>query len=414
MKKLAINGGEPVVGKKFKWFEWPVFDSSDEKILKEVLQGRRWCRIYKGSWTEKFEKEWAGFHDAKYCIAVSNGTVSLELIMKTLGIKPGDEVIVPAITFIATVSAVSELQAIPVFADVEKDTCQIDASSIEEKITEKTKAIIGVHYGGYPFNIDKVKEICKKYNLYLIEDAAHAHGTEWKGKKVGSFGNFGSFSFQESKSLTSGEGGAVITNDEDLYQQARLIHNIGRVLGEPDYLHYILSSNYRLSEFQSALLLSQLNRLPDQIIIKEKNGEFLKEELEKLGLLPLKKDERITQRGYYFMVLRYQKEEFSGLERDKFLQALRAEGIPVGKGYGIPLYKNPCFKKEFLSKVYQKDILEILPNYENLYLPNSEKICEEQITIPHYILLSSKEKLSLIVEAVKKIKENIKELKEEE
>lgn len=411
MAKLALLGGKPVVGKKFKWTEWPLFSRLDEDNLFRVLQGRRWCRLYPNSWAEKFEKKWAKFCNSKYCILTSNGTVSLELALKTLKVKPGDEVIVPAVTFIASVSAITEVGGVPIFADIDPETAQIDPSSVEEKITKRTRGILGVHYAGYPFDLDKILKICKRYNLFLLEDCAHAHGSEWKDKKVGSFGEFGSFSFQETKSLTSGEGGAVITNRKDFYEEALLINNIGRVLGKPGYLHFTLSSNYRLSEFQAALLLSQLRRLPRQSQLKEENGEFLKKELKNLGLLPLKPDKRITRRGYYFIVFRYKKENFSEIPRDTFMEALQAEGVPAGKAYGVPLYKNPCFEKEALSEVYPREILKNLPNYSQLWLPGSEKFCEEQVVFLHWILLGRKERLQKIVDAVEKIKKNIGELK---
>ncbi len=240
----------------------------------------------------------------------------------------------------------------------------------------------------------------KKYDLFLIEDCAHAHGTEWKGKKVGARGNIGCFSFQESKSLPSGEGGIILTNEEDLVEKAKLIHNIGRIVGRPGYEHYILSSNYRLSEFQAALLLAGMSRLKEQTNHKDRTGKFLAKELAKIeGIKPLKQDSRITKRGYYYFVLRYDKTKFDGISRDRFLEALKAEGIPADKGYGIPLYRQPAFKKE---------------NIENLYLPAIERICaQEQITLPHQVLLAEEEYLQkIIIEAVVKIKQNIDELHE--
>ena len=241
-------------------------------------------KIYEGSWAEKFEKKWADYCDTKYCIATSNGTVSLELSLKVLGINEGDEVITTPITFIATPSSISEVGAIPVFADIDYETGQISATSIEDKITENTKAVIGVHYGGYPFDIDEVRKVCRKHNLFLIEDCAHAHGTKWKNKHIGGWGHFGSFSFQASKSLAGGEGRAIITNYKKFYDKALLIHNIGRIPGKLGYYHYYLSSNYRLAELLAGFLLSQFKKLKKQTETKEKNGEWLKNELKNLGL----------------------------------------------------------------------------------------------------------------------------------
>jgi len=412
MPKLALRGGEPIA-KNVKIPEWPVYNEQDKKVLLDVLERRKWCRLYKGSVAEKFEEAFAQFQEAKYGIAVANGTIALELALKTLGVGVGDEVLVPACTFIATASAVSEVGAIPIFVDVDPETYQIDPTKIEENITSRTKGVIAVHYGGYPVDLDAVLPLVKKHNLFLIEDCAHAHGTEWKWKKVGAIGDMGCFSFQESKSLTSGEGGVVLTNKEDLAKKAKLIHNIGRVVGRPGYEHYILSSNYRLSEFQAALLLSGIPRLKEQTDRKDKAGKFLAKELAKIeGIKPLKQDPRITKRGYYYFILRYDKTKFGGISRDHFLDALRAEGVPAEKGYGVPLYRQPAFKKENIKKAYPNRTSSF-PDYENLYLPTVERICaEEQITLPHQILLAKEEDLQKIVEAIVKIKQNIDELQE--
>ncbi|MCM8803283.1 MAG: DegT/DnrJ/EryC1/StrS family aminotransferase [Candidatus Omnitrophica bacterium] len=410
MGKLAINGGEKVIESPDFWDRWPKIEKIDKESILKILEKGNLCRLYKGSWSEIFEKKWAKFTDTKYCIATSNGTVSLELSLRTLGVKAQDKIITTPITFVATASSISELGAIPLFVDIDFNTGQISADGIEGSIDKDTIGVIGVHYGGYPFDIDKVKKVCKKYKLFLIEDSAHAHGTKWKGKHVGGFGEFGSFSFQESKSLQSGEGGAIITNNKRLYEEALLIHNIGRVLGKPGYYHYILSSNYRLPELCAGLLLSQLTKLKKQTKIKEKNANWLKENLKQLGIEPLPYDKRITQRGYYFIIFKFNKEFFGDISRDKFLEAINAEGIPFGRGYGYPLYKNPAFTKKALSKIYPENILKILPDYENLYLENSEKFCQVQLTLTHRVLLSPKEKLQKIIDAVVKIKENIDEL----
>jgi len=369
-----------------------------------VLEGRRWCRIYPNSWAERFEQAFARYHDAQYCLAVANGTVSLELALKSCGIKAGDEVLVPAVTFIATVSAVTEVGATPVFVDIDPETATVSPEAVEAAVTSRTKALIAVHYGGYPCDFDRLLPICEKHGLILIEDAAHAQGTEWKGRKVGAYGAMGSFSFQETKSLASGEGGAVVTDNEELADKARLIHNIGRVVGRPGYAHYVLSSNYRLSEFQAALLLSQLSRLPQWTKVKHENGRWLNRQFRELGgLEPLREDERITCRGYYFYILRYDPEQFQGLSRDQFVQAWNAEGVPAHVAYGHPLYRNPAFEPAALRDVWICPSGS-LPDYQNLYLPASEKFCQQQIVLPHPVLLSERADLELVVEAARKIR----------
>jgi len=408
--KLAIFGGPQEAAELSETIpRWPKVCDDDKKALIEVLESRKWCRIYSGSKAELFEKTFSEYHDAKYGIAVSNGTVSLELALKTIGIGFGDEVIVPAVTFIATASAVTEVGAIPIFADIDPETATMSSRDLERSITEQTKAVIVVHYGGYSANFDEILPIVRKNNLSLIEDSAHAHGTEWRGRKVGAIGDMGSFSFQESKSLTAGEGGIVLTDNDKLAEKARLIHNIGRVVGRPGYEHYILSSNYRLTEIQAALLLSKLKVLPQEVETKHSNGEYLASKLKKIGGVdPLKRDPRITKRGYYFFIIKYNSKEFNGLPKDKFLQALRAEGVPAGCGYGMPLYKQPAFKKENLKNVIPKGTR--VPDYENLYLLGSEEFTAKEITLPHQILLAERKALGLIVSSIEKIKENIDEL----
>ncbi|MFH1904862.1 MAG: DegT/DnrJ/EryC1/StrS family aminotransferase [bacterium] len=410
MAKLAVNGGVPVA-RDLIVEKWPIIDDKDRSAVLEVVNSQDWCRLHENSKVGQFEGKYANFHGAKHCIATANGTVSLQLALRTLGIKAGDEAIVPAVSFIATASAVAEIGAIPIFADIDSETAQISPEAIEETITSRTKAVIIVHYSGYPANFDAILPIAKKHNLKVVEDAAHAHGTEWKRRKVGAIGDIGSFSFQGTKSLCAGEGGCVLTNDAGLAEKAQLIDNIGRVLGAPGYEHHILSSNYRMSEFCGAVLLSQLEKFPEQLDMREKNGEFLASELEKIGgVNPLKKDLRITKRGYCFFVIRYDRKGFKDIPRDKFIKALNAEGIPCHVAYRVPLYKQTAFKKINIRQLIP-EILGEIPDYENLYLSASEKFCfEEQIAISHRILLH-RANIQLILNAIVKIKNNIGELK---
>ncbi len=410
MAKLAILGG-PKAAERLQVPPWPMYGEEDKRAVLEVLESRRWCRLYAGSRVEAFEKAYAEYHDAKYGIAVSNGTVAIELALLACGIRPGDEVLVPAVTFIASASAIVRVGAVPVFVDSDPETLSISPAGIEAAITERTRGVVAVHYGGYPVDFDAILPIVRRHNLVLIEDCAHAQGTEWKGRKVGALGHMGTFSFQETKSLTAGEGGIVLTNDEALAKEASLLHNIGRVVGRPGYEHHVLASNYRMSEFQGALLCAQMRRLPEQVAIKHENGEFLAEGLRQIGgLEPLKRDARITQRGYYFFVIRYNREHFDGLHRDRFVEALRAEGVPCGTAYGMPLYKQPAFRRERIEPLLHP-ASKPWPDYEHLYLPVAERFCaEEQITIPHEVLLADRSGIQAILDAAAKIKENVGEL----
>jgi dTDP-4-amino-4,6-dideoxygalactose transaminase len=411
--KLAINGGERSAAKLASMIPpWPVADEEAKRSVLDVLDGHDWCRIYEYSRVRKFEIAFADYHDASHAIAVANGTVALELALLAGGVKAGDEVLVPALTFIASASAVACIGAIPIFVDSDPYTLSISVKDAEKRITKKTRAIVGVHYAGYPIDFDSIKPFAERNGLLLVEDCAHAHGTEWKGRKVGAIGDVGGFSFQASKSLAAGEGGIVLTDNDQIADKATLIHNIGRAVGKPGYLHYVLSSNYRMTEMQGALLLSLMRHLPWQTEYKHEVGAYLADRLRRIGgVEPLKSDERITRRGYYFFVIKYNAEEFGGIDRDTFLKALGAEGVPCGAGYGVPLYKNAAFLPENLALVGTL-AGQNLPDYSKLHLPIVERFCaEQQITIPHTVLLAGRQGADMIADAVVKIKENLEELR---
>lgn len=412
MAKLAINGG-PKAAEALELPKWPMLDAEDKKAVLEALESRHWCRIYPGSRVEEFEGLFAAYHDAQHGIAASNGTAALELALRACGIRAGDEVLVPAVTFIASASAiVTSVGAVPVFVDIDPETSSISPEGMQEAISDRTRGVVAVHYGGYPVDFDRILPIVEEHGLVLIEDCAHAQGTEWKGQKVGTFGHMGAFSFQETKPFTAGEGGIVLTDDQEIAERARLLHNIGRVVGRPGYEHHVLASNYRMLELQAALLLAQLRRYQrDQVKVKHENGEFLAEGLREIGgVEPLKRDERITQRGYYFFVIRYDSEQFGGAHRDRFLEALKAEGVPCGVGYDIPLYKQPAFKRERIEPLLPESS-KPWPDYENMHLSVSEHFCaNEQVTLPHLVLLAGRRGMQTILEAVGKIKANPAEL----
>jgi dTDP-4-amino-4,6-dideoxygalactose transaminase len=414
MNALALNGGPAVAaGLRESSGTWPLaVDAEAQTLLRQVLESGHWGRLHPNSYAEQFEIAFSAFQQARHGIAVANGTVSLQLILRCLNIGFGDEVIVPALTFIATASAVAEVGAIPIFVDVHPETLTIDPDAAAAAITPRTRAILGVHYGGYPIDFDRLLPLTVEHGIHLIEDAAHAQGTQWRGTGVGALGAFGSFSFQESKSLPSGEGGIILTNDDDLADRARLLHHIGRRMDRPDYMHYALASNYRLSEFQAALLLTQLKHLPEQVRQRDQTGRALDAALEETGiLLPQRRDQRVTQRGYYFAIYRYQEEKLDGVPRAAFLAALNAEGVPASSGYGIPVYRYPAFSAEALQRSPLRGVPD-LPRYDQISLPVTERICDhEQITIPHPVLLAGTEVVTLIADSVAKIAAHRDELR---
>lgn len=402
MAHLAALGGTPVAPKGLT-VRWPETGDAERQAILQVLEKGEWCRVGlpdEHSEVAQFEREWASYHDARYCIAVCNGTVALMVALWALDLRHGDEVIVPAVTFIATADAVVLCGGVPVFVDIDTTTYQIDPDAVEAAVTERTKAICVVHYAGYPCDLDRIRAIAEKHGLPVVEDCAHAHGTEWRGRKVGAHITCGGFSFQQSKSLTAGEGGAVVTDDGDLADRIWALHNCGRPKGVGRYEHHIVGGNFRLSEWQGAMLRAQLRRLPEQTRRRMENGAWLAEQLRQLGgLEPLQRDERITQRGYYFFVIRYNAEAFGGVHRDVFLRALRAEGIPAFAGYGVPVYRHPSYTE---SGVPHK----VLP------CPNAEHACaHEQITLSNHLLLD-RAHCQAVVDACAKISMHLDELRQ--
>lgn len=367
---------------------WPVYDKLEIKALEDTLKSGKWGSI-DGNRVNEFEKKFAKFHDAKFGICVNSGTKALEIALKALGIKPDDEVIVPAYTFIATAYAVAELGAKPVFVDIDSNSYNISPIEIEKAVTKKTKAIIPVHFAGMPADMEKIMKVAKKYNLFVIEDAAQAHGAEFRGRKVGTIGDISIFSFQSSKNITCGEGGIILTNNEGLAKKCRSLVNCGRKEGEPWYMHYILGGNSRLTEFQAAILLAQLTRLKNHIKIREKNAKLLTEGLRKIpGIEPLKRDKNVTVHSYHLYIFKYKSKYFNGLPKDKFIKALNAESIPAASGYIMPLTRQPAFKDLKITKTFRA----------------SEQACKEAVWLPHHILLGNKQNMDDIVRVTKNIK----------
>ncbi len=312
----------------------------------------------------------------------------------------------------ATITTIFYVNAIPIFADIDPETYTIDPKSVESVISERTKAIMPVHISGRPADMDALLSIAEKYDLYIIEDACQAWGSEWKGRRVGAIGDIGAFSFQSSKNITSGEGGMIVTDDEDLYVKAWSLHNCGRLPKGPWYEHHLPGGNYRMTEFQAAILLVQLERFDEHTERRMSNARYLNSGLSKIdGIKPLKDDERITRNAYHLYIFRFDPEAFGGISKSLLAEALQAEGIPASVGYSRPLYKEPYlehFKRCPLSCPYYGKAVD----YSKVRLPNAEKACYvEGLWLPQYVLLGSKEDMDDILDAFEKVKENIDELK---
>ena len=398
---LALLGGKPVRTKP--WPTWPVYGLAEEQALLRVLHSGKWGKT-EGTETATFEKRFADYIGVKHAIAVVNGTVSLRIALLAAGIEAGDEVIVPPYTFLATATAVVEANAVPVFVDINRETFNIDPAQIEKAITSRTRAIIPVHVGGLACDMDAIMSIAKKHNLTVIEDAAHAHGSEYRGKRVGAIGHFGSFSFQSSKNLNSGEGGIITTNDDALADTCRSIHNCGRIKGGKWYEHHVMSSNYRLSEFQSAILNAQFDRLDEQTNRRDANGRYLDSKLSKIpGITPQRRDASATRNAYHLYLFRYDATTF-GIPRERFVQAMEAEGIPVSSGYVIPLYKQPLFANKNFGPYTGAISSRAECDYANLNLPNCEAICAgEGAWLYQSVLLGDRSDMDDIVNAATKI-----------
>lgn len=393
---LALHGGTPVRSPEKVWPDWPVYDDREKRALMEVLESRTW---FYGPRVEQFEKEFAAFQDAQYCVSCNSGTAGLEIALEALDIGQGDEVIVPPYTFVATVSAVSRVGATPIFVDLDKSWC-MDPNAAEAAITRRTRAIMPVHFGGRVCDIDRLRSIAQARGVALIEDACHSWGAKWKGKGTGALGLCGIFSFQQSKNMTGGEGGAILTDNEDFAKLCRSIVNCGREAGMPWYHHINVGTNARLTEFQAALLSVQLSRLEEQTLKRERNGALLNSELPEIeGLVPQPSSNRITRRAYHLYCLRIEESAF-GCSREKFIEACQAEGLPITSGYPLPLYKQPVFKK-------LKDF-----DYDTCHCPVAEDLCYKSgMWILHPVLLTEESDMWDIVNIMRKVKENVAFLK---
>ncbi len=341
--KLAIDGGTPIRTKPFP--AWPVYDEREEHNLLEVLHSGRWG-VLAGDKTAEFERRFAEYQAAAYGICVPNGTLALEMALRALDIGPGDEVITSPYTFVATANAVLAVGAVPVFADISLASYNLDPAQVANAITERTKALIPVHIGGRPADMDALTDLAGRHNLRILEDACQAWGAEWRGRRVGAIGDLGTFSFQSSKNITAGEGGIVVTNDAGLAERCWSLHNVGRVRGGAWYQHEIVGWNLRMTEWQAAVLLAQLERLPKHTVRREANARYLAEAVSEVrGITPLPDDPRITQHARHLFIMRYDPAAFGGRTRDEFIAALRAEGIePVTPGY-VPLHRTPAIRR---------------------------------------------------------------------
>ena len=374
--------------------QWPMPAGREIELVTEVVRSGKWWRM-SGTMVTEFEKKFADYHDAKFCLGVTNGTQALELVLAALGIQSGDEVIVPAFTFISTFTAPMYCNATPVPVDVDKDTFCMLPESFENAITSKTKAVIPVHMAGHMCDMEQISKIAKKHNILVIEDAAHAHGASIKGKRPGFYADAATFSFQNGKIMTCGEGGAVITNSEELYQELFLLHGVGRPADDKVYRHIVLGTNARMNEFQAAILLAQLERLGEWNQKRSENFCYLNMLLEKVeGINPQKMSPDVTQNPHYMYMFYYDSSQFGNVSRDKFVECLCEEGIPAFISY--PVVSNTEF---YRNKDFRGHIT-LSRDQEEYYLPNAENIASEVIWLPHYTLLGDMRDVEKIYDTI--------------
>jgi dTDP-4-amino-4,6-dideoxygalactose transaminase len=360
---------------------WPVYGERERELLEEVLASGVW-----GGFNEivvRFEEVFAAFQQCLHGISAFNGTVTLETALEVGGIRPGDEVIVPAISFISTATAVSRLGAVPVFVDIDPETFNLDPERAAAAVTRRTRAILVVHFGGLMADMDRFTRLAAERELLLIEDAAHAHGSEWGGSRAGSFGLAGSFSFQNSKVMTAGEGGLLTTNDDGFAERARSFINQGRQAGAGWFHHYSLGTNLRMTAFQAAVLLAQLERLPEQISTREANAHRLRAALAGVpGLQFQQAPAQATAHSWYLLLGRVDAAKF-GKTRDQLHWQLKTAGVPCTPFYPHPLYGNP---------MYKDGRCRVMP------CPVAEECVRDSFWLPHRVLLAEPDTIEAIAE----------------
>ena len=402
--KPAILGGSRVRSQEFP--SWPVADQTDEQALADVVRSKHWFRG-NGAAVSRFEQAYAQLTGAKFCLATSSGTGALQTSLAALEVGPGDEVILPPYTFVATLNVILNMYALPVFVDSDLETAQIDARKIEAAITPKTTAMIPVHLAGATADIDTILPLARKHKVPVIEDTCQSHLAEWRKRKAGTYGATGCFSFQASKNLNCGEGGAILTNDERIYETCFAYHwnGGGRKRGALDLTDSIHGTKFLMTEFQAAMLLAQMSRLERQTATREGNAQYLASLLREIpGVPPARMYEGCTRNTYHGFLFRYQKDHFAGMPRAKFLKALAAEGIPTSAGYS-PLNKRQYLKNALRSKGYQRlySKQELARLEERNQCPANDQLCEQAVWIMQSVFLAGRSDMDQIAEAIRKI-----------
>jgi dTDP-4-amino-4,6-dideoxygalactose transaminase len=405
--KLAILGGEPVRKNK-SWPEWPYVD---DRILEAVVKTTKsgiWCRIQSATGTvPTFEKDYARLMGARFCVATGSGTQALHTCVEALGIGAGDEVITSPYTDPGTIAAILSARALPVLADLDTASFQLDPADVERRITENTRAIMPVHMMGQPCHLERIMALATQHKLAVIEDAAQAHLSEYQGKKLGTIASLGCFSFQSSKTIACGEGGAVLGDDEELMDKCYTVHNHGtNRRGRTE----LIGPKYRMNEFEAAVLLAQLSGAQERFLRRNHNAAYLTSRLKGCpGIVPQKLYEGTASGSFYLYAMSYKKEHFKDADRALFLKAVAAEGVSLSPYIERGLHREPWVDNILTHRVYQKSFsAQRLKQFrDEMSCPKCDQVCAEMAMLwASGPLLGSQEDMDDIADAILKVYEN--------
>ncbi len=412
----AIMGGQPVRTKD--WPAWPRWNpETDEEGVIKVLRSGVWSRA---DVVDEFEKKWAETIGSKRCLSVVNGTSALAASVVQMDIGAGDEVIVTPYTWISTVQSILLAGAMPVFADIDPETYQIDPKKIEEKITPRTRLILPVHILGLPADMITIMDIAKRHNLLVLEDACQAWLAEINHKKVATFGNAGCFSFQNSKHIPMGEGGAIVSDDDNFIDRCYSYHNVGfpygTAIGSVGGGSVMLGTKLRLTEYQAAIGLAMLKRLDTETTVRNENAAYLQAQISQIpGIKPYRLYDNVTRAAFHVFAYRYKKEEFKGLPRKDFIKAVNAEGISCFNGYPPNLNNQPylahAFQTKNFRKMYTPEMLDINKFTERNKCPENELLCDEIVWMMQNMLVGPKSDMDDIAMAINKVYQNADKIK---
>jgi perosamine synthetase len=409
--KPALLGGTPA--HRGGWSPWPIWRESWEPDVLKVLRSGKWFRG-DGGHVADFEDGYAKLIGTKRCLGTASGTTALLVSLHVMDVDAGDEVIVSPYTFVATYNAILINKALPVFADTDPETLTIDPASIESRITGRTRAIVPVHIYGMPCDMDAINAIGRKHNLGVIEDACQAWLAEYKGRKCGTLGDLACFSFQNSKHIPSGEGGAVTSNNDDLMDRCHAFHNVGKATGgfKGAKQFFTRGSNYRMQQFQAVILMQQFDKLIQETARRRANADYLGAQLKDIpGIQPARLPEN-SRAVWHLYPFRYDAKQFSGLSRAKFVKALTAEGVSCTEGYHEQ-YLDGLLDEAINSRGFKRLFsAQRLKEYRESFhdLKGNREVCETTVALFQNVLLAERTDMDQIAEALRKIQAHSSEL----